>query len=144
MKEKDIDVCTVGVAADSKHRLDRYFFGAYNCYVKLTERIFPHAPGFCIFVKKNVHEAIRGFDERVKFAEDMDYVQRAARHGYRFRILKSVPAIPTSVRRFEKDGHWRIAFKFAWAELRMIFFGPFLDTSPFRYEMGGDKKGGRK
>jgi len=137
MQERHIGVATVRVKPLSNHALDRFFFGIYNFYAELTERFRPHAPGFCIFATKEAHEAINGFDEDVKFAEDMDYVQRAARAGFKFAILRNVPAIPTSTRRFEKDGHWRIAVKYVWAELHMIVRGPFKGKSPFTYEMGG-------
>ncbi|GMU25423.1 glycosyltransferase [Candidatus Uhrbacteria bacterium UHB] len=137
-QETQADVATADIAPMSDRMTDKFFFRIYNGYVHLTERIRPHAPGFCIFVKKRVHDAVRGFDEGVVFAEDHEYVQRIVKHRYVFRILRRVPPIQTSVRRFDKDGRWAIGFKFVWAELRMIFKGPFRNRSPFRYHMGGE------
>lgn len=139
-EETHADVATIDIAPMSERVMDRFFFGIYNLYVHLTERVRPHAPGFCIFVKRGVHDAVHGFDETVVFAEDHEYVQRIAKNGYRFRILRDAPRIRTSVRRFEKDGRWAIGVKFMWAELRMILKGPFRNKPPFRYQMGGEGK----
>ncbi|HWQ99863.1 MAG TPA: glycosyltransferase [Candidatus Methylomirabilis sp.] len=139
LDERKADVATCKVAPLSKRPIDRVFHGAYNAYVQATERIRPHAPGFCILVRRHTHEGIEGFDEDVVFAEDMDYVQRAHRMGRRFNILKSHP-IKVSVRRFDRDGRWGIAMKYLFAELRMVTRGPFKKKTPFRYEMGGGKK----
>jgi len=134
--EKKADVATLQIRPMSDKMLDHVFHGLYNGYVKLTELVRPHAPGFCIIVRRHVHEGIKGFDEEVVFAEDMDYVQRAYKKGHSFRILQSHP-IHASVRRFEKDGRFGIGIKYVFGELRMIVKGPF-KKNPFDYEMGGD------
>ena len=84
-------------------------------------------------VDKAMHE---GFDETVVFAEDHDYVQRAEKAGYRFRVLRSQP-IAVSVRRLDKDGRLGIAMKYMMAELHMMVKGPYKKL-PYEYEMGGE------
>ncbi len=138
MDKKRLDVATCKVKPLSRKPIDRAMHEAYNAYVIATENVRPHAPGFCIFVRRNVHVAIQGFDEQVVFAEDHDYVQRAMKQGYHFAILRSLP-IAVSVRRLEKDGRLAIALKYVFAEFMMIAKGP-LKTMPFMYEMGGSDK----
>ncbi|QQR60800.1 hypothetical protein IPH19_05355 [Candidatus Uhrbacteria bacterium] len=43
-----------------------------------------------------------------------------------------------SVRRFEKDGRWRIAAKYIYGEIYMMTKGPFREL-PYQYEMGGEE-----
>jgi len=136
MKDRGVNVATTLVKPISDSYLDKAMHEVYNAFAVGIERVKPHAPGFCIFVKKHVHDDIGGFDEEVVFAEDHEYVQRAVKEGYRFRVLRSVP-ISVSVRRLEKDGRLGIAFKYAMAELHMMTKGPFKEM-PYEYEMGGD------
>lgn len=137
MKRKGACVATVKVKPVTRNPVDRALHEVYNAYAIATERVVPHAPGFCIFVKKHVHEEIGGFDESVVFAEDHDYVQRAEKAGYRFRILRAHP-IGVSVRRLEKDGRLGIAIKYTLAELKMMSGGSFKEMPKGGYEMGGD------
>jgi len=136
MKERGVNVGTTVVKPMSDSYLDKAMHEVYNAFAVGVERVKPHAPGFCIFVKKHVHDDIGGFDETVVFAEDHEYVQRAVKEGYRFRVLRSVP-ISVSVRRLEKDGRLGIAFKYAMAELHMMTKGPYKEM-PYEYEMGGE------
>lgn len=138
MQRKQLDVATCKVKPMSRKPIDKIGHEVYNAYVLMTEKIRPHAPGFCIFVRKQVHQAIGGFDEEVVFAEDHDYVQRAEKHGARFGILRSHP-IAVSVRRLEKDGRLSIAFKYIYGEFHMLTKGNFKEL-PFEYDMGGEQQ----
>jgi glycosyltransferase involved in cell wall biosynthesis len=102
-----------------------------NLYLDVMQYVAPHAPGFCILVRRNVHKAIDGFDETVVLAEDHDYVQRAAEHG-RFRVLRTV-TVATSMRRIEKEGLVRLAFKYLYCELYVVTGRPIREV-PFDYE----------
>ncbi len=93
--------------------------------------VAPHAPGFCIMVRRDVHERIGGFDETVVLAEDHEYVQRAAEVG-KFRILNSAP-MRTSMRRIEKEGLVTLAFKYLYSELYVVTGRP-VKSVPFEYE----------
>jgi glycosyltransferase involved in cell wall biosynthesis len=135
---KKADIATCYVKPISDNVIDHVMHGAYNMYAKATETVRPHAPGFCMLVRRGTHEKIKGFDEEVVFAEDHDYVQRAAKKGSVFRVLESHP-IAVSVRRLDKDGRLGIAIKYVYGELHMMVKGPFKKT-PFKYEMGGEVK----
>ncbi len=102
-----------------------------NLYLQLMQYIAPHAPGFCILIRRDVHEQIGGFDETVVLAEDHEYVQRAAQVG-KFRILRSAP-MRTSMRRVEKEGLVTLAFKYLYSELYVVTGRPIKEI-PFEYE----------
>ena len=102
-----------------------------NLYLDVMQYVAPHAPGFCILVRRDVHEAIHGFDEPVVLAEDHDYVQRAAEQGT-FRVLRTM-RVGTSMRRIEKEGLVRLAFKYLYCELYVVTGRPIHEV-PFDYE----------
>lgn len=135
MDRKQLDITTCKVKPMSRKPIDRAMHEVYNAFVIATEKVRPHAPGFCILVRRAVHEGINGFDEDVVFAEDHDYVQRAAKKGHTFGVLRSHP-IAVSVRRLEKDGRLAIALKYVFGELYMLTKGSFKEM-PFEYQMGG-------
>lgn len=102
-----------------------------NLYLELMQHVQPHAPGFCILIRRDVHERIGGFDETVVLAEDHEYVQRAAEDG-KFRILRC-PPMPTSMRRIEKEGIIGLAFKYLYTEVHVLAGVPVREI-PFEYE----------
>ncbi|MEK7655891.1 MAG: glycosyltransferase [Patescibacteria group bacterium] len=142
MDRKGFDVATCNVKPLSRKPIDRALHEVYNAYAMATEKIRPHAPGFCILVRRHAHESIKGFDEDVVFGEDHDYVQRASKEGKSFGILRAHP-IRVSVRRLEKDGRLGTALKYMFGELRMLTKGSFKEM-PFDYIMGGDENENNK
>ncbi|MBP9864512.1 glycosyltransferase [Patescibacteria group bacterium] len=136
MDRKKLDVATCRVKPLSRKPIDRALHEVYNAFAVATEKILPHAPGFCIFIRREAHEKIQGFDETVVFAEDHEYVQRAQKFGYRFGVLRSYP-IAVSVRRLEKEGRLMLAFKYIYGEVHMLTKGKFHEQ-PFEYRMGGE------
>lgn len=119
-------------------KVDYFLYGTVNWYFRAVQLAIPHAPGYCIMVKREIHEKIGGFDERIKLAEDMDYVRRAAKFG-RFRYLKQ-PRMPVSVRRLETDGRVNISLKYVAAELYILFFKK-IRSDMFRYKFNHYGKG---
>ena len=138
MDRKKLDIATCAVKPLTRSHVDRAMYHIYNAYTRATAKVRPHAAGFCIFVRRHLHEKIKGFDEEVVFAEDHDYAQRAHAHG-RFGILRS-HSIASSVRRLEKDGRLLIALRYFYAELFIIAKRPMKKKLPFEYEMGGTEK----
>ena len=137
MKERGLSIATCDVFPLSQKKIDHVLHAIYNKYARAWGALFPHAPGFCLFVEKSLHEQIHGFDESITFCEDHDYARRAARHG-RFGILKRTK-IPVSVRRMSRDGRANIAIKFMLAELHLALIGP-IRHNRFRYTFGHNKK----
>ncbi len=134
--ERKLDFATCDVLPMSKKIVDRVFHHFYNGYTRLLAKVHPHAPGFCIFARRDKHREIHGFDETVLFCEDHDYVLRGERVGS-FGILTSVK-VPVSVRRLERDGRLEIAIKYTLAEAYIMTIGP-VRTNIFNYTFGHKK-----
>lgn len=133
VQAKKLDVATCAIQPLTNKKRDKVMHGLVNTYFKATQKFWPHAPGFCILARKNVHQAISGFDEKIRFAEDQDYVLRASRIA-RFRYIKQVK-IPVSVRRLEKEGRFKMSLKMVIAEFYLIFVGP-IKSDIFDYKFG--------
>ncbi|MFH0928270.1 MAG: glycosyltransferase [bacterium] len=130
---KRFDLSTCLLMPISTRLGDRIMLWFYNAYTLATTRILAHVPGFCVFVKRSLHEKIHGFDEQVVFAEDHEYARRAVQFG-RFGFLKS-RKLPMSMRRFDRDGRLQTALKYACAEVYMIFKGG-IKSDIFKYSFG--------
>lgn len=133
MIERKLDLATCDVFPLSDQYIDHFLHKAYNTYARAWGSLYPHAPGFCMLVRRNLHEKIGGFDEEVTFCEDHDYARRATNHG-RFGFLTSTK-IPVSIRRLDRDGRMKIAIKYMLAELHLAFLGP-IRHNRFRYTFG--------
>ena len=131
--EREFDIVTADISPMTTHWYDHVTHWVYNKYVRAWGARFAHAPGYFIMTKRSLHEKIGGFDETIRFCEDMEYVQRASKQG-RFGFLNSVK-IPMSVRRYDRDGRLNIAWKFLRAELHLMFKGPIRDDR-FHYTFG--------
>ena len=59
--------CKVDPKSDKK--IDKVFHEVFNYFMHVTQETMPHAPGFCIFVRKAVHDKVKGFDREIKLAE---------------------------------------------------------------------------
>jgi len=133
MMERQLDLATCDVFPLSDQFVDHFIHKAYNTYARAWGSIYPHAPGFCLLVRRELHDKIDGFDESVLFCEDHDYARRAKEVGT-FGFLKST-RIPVSIRRLDRDGRMNIAIKYMLAELHLAFLGP-IRHNKFRYTFG--------
>jgi len=136
MIERKLDLATCDVFPLSDAHVDHFMHKAYNSYARAWGSLFPHAPGFCLFVRREKHKAIRGFDESVTFCEDHDYAQRLCKKGT-FGFLKSTK-IPVSIRRLDRDGRMNIAMKYLLAEVHLALLGP-IRHKKFNYTFGHKK-----
>lgn len=121
MQKRNLDITSCFISPRSRLRLDKFLHDFVNYYMRVTQKFHPHIPGCCIFVKKDLHKKIDGFDESLFMAEDHDYLKRAKKIG-RFAYLKSYK-IPVSVRRLSEEGRIKIALKYIAVELHMLFLG---------------------
>ena len=136
-EQKQLGIATADVGVVGGTSFDMFAHMFYNAYVRLLNRFHPHAPGFCILVRRSVHEQIHGFDESVLFCEDHDYALRAARVG-KFGLLNSIKIFATT-RRQERDGRLSMALKYMLAEMHILFIGP-IRHDKFKYGFGYDNK----
>jgi len=139
--KRNLGASTCKVAPISSKVVDHVFHQAFNYFMWVTQATTPHAPGFCIFARKDVHDQIGGFDETVKFAEDHDYVNRAGKVA-KFGLLKTYK-IPVSVRRFDRDGRLNIAMKYLMGELHLRTLGA-VKSDVFNYTFGHEEKAEEK
>lgn len=130
---RHLDVATSLYEPLEEEPFYRFLTELSNFYLQVMASVSPHAPGFCIFARREMHERIGGFDESLVMAEDHDYVRRAARYG-RFGILRE-PRLAVSMRRLEKEGLLGLAFKYLWCELHALAGRP-IHSIPFEYEFG--------
>jgi glycosyltransferase involved in cell wall biosynthesis len=134
MERRDITVATAEARPDSDLTIDRLIHRFANLFIRLNQAVEPHAPGYCILVRRSVFDAIGGFNEEIKVAEDHDFVSRAAEHGI-FRMLNDA-WYRVSVRRYEKEGRINYAFKAARITVYRLTKGEITDESVVDYEFG--------
>ena len=90
--------------------LPRFFYNLlYNWPVQLLESAFPYASSL-ILVKRELHERLQGFDQKIRIGEDHDYARRAAKVG-KFGVLKS-SKLPLFMRRCREEGIIRTNVKY--------------------------------
>lgn len=135
-ERRKLDAGTCMIKPLSGKMIDQFSHGVFNAHMMATQFVIAHAPGFCIFARKSLHERIGGFDEGIKLAEDHDYVDRASQVG-KFRVMTG-SRIRVSVRRFERDGRFSIFAKYLLAELYLLT-GAQIRTDRFRYTFGYEK-----
>lgn len=130
---RNLEVASVQLDPQTSRKMIKFLFERfYNYPVKKLERFLPYgAMGYLI--KKELHQKIKGFDEKIKLCEDHDYVRRAAKLG-KFGVLKGVK-ISISLRRFYKDGWLKVLLKYMSAELHYHFLGP-IKSDIFHYKFG--------
>ncbi|MFO3796409.1 MAG: glycosyltransferase [Anaerolineales bacterium] len=133
MQKQQLDVATCLYYPLEEDPLYTLLTEMANLFLQIMAPLSPHAPGFCIFIRRSVHEAIGGFDEKQVMAEDHEYVQRAARRG-KFGILRQ-ERLGVSMRRLEKEGLLNLGLKYLWCEMHILAGRP-IHSIPFKYEFG--------
>lgn len=135
-ERRKLDIATVLIEALSAKKIDHLLYEIYNVYVFAVQKIWPHVPGFCIYVRRSLHEKIHGFDETLAFAEDHEYARRASKVG-KFGFLRTA-RVPVSTRRFDKEGRMTIALKYLLGEMYLITKGK-VPTGAMEYAFGYDE-----
>ena len=137
LEQKGFFVASCFVDPLSDRKIDRVLHDAVNLGFKATRKIYPHAPGFCIFIRRWCHELVGGFNEKLMLAEDNDYVLQASKLC-RFGLLESV-RIMVSVRRLDRDGRFNVSMKYLASDAYRIFLGP-IESNIFNYQYGYPEK----
>ena len=87
----------------SKKTQDKILHNLANLFMVSVEKIKPHGAGcYGIIVKKELHEKCGGFNEKLNFGEDSDYINRLG-HVEKFKVLRKAK-IGVSTRRLEEEG----------------------------------------
>ncbi len=90
----------------SDHWKDKAYFASANLSTRVGKFVWPVAVGINLFCTRSVFEGLGGFNERIKVGEDIELVERFAKHGVTYEVLED-PEIYTSVRRLRKEGRIR-------------------------------------
>lgn len=132
--KKNLIVASCFLKPSGKNFIFNFLYDIFYNLPIIFLRIFRRPSGMnFMFIKKDIHEKIKGFDERIKFGEDSDYLARAAAFG-RFGLLTS-PKIFVSMRRFENDGLLRTFLKYFYANIYIFFCGS-IKSDIFEYKWG--------
>ncbi len=119
-KSRNLGVASFYLASDNKFH--NFLFNLlYNLPARLTQPILPQAMN-AILVKRDIHQAISGFDEQIRLGEELDYIRKAKKIG-RFGILNSVKIL-VSTRRFSNDGWFITWLKYFLCQIHIILWGP--------------------
>lgn len=134
--KKQLDIAAPDIHLVNGRLLDKIGHDFYNFYVRMWGAWRPHAPGFCIFIRRLLFEDIGGFDPSILLCEDHELAKRAGKRG-KFGFLDSV-SIGVTDRRLRRDGGFVVAVKYVLAEIHMMLLGP-IRHNLFRYDFGYDE-----
>jgi glycosyltransferase involved in cell wall biosynthesis len=127
---KKADIAGFAVLPPDGNWVDKFFYRFLNVFSFLTQKWLPYAS--CgILAKKELHQKIGGFDEKIVFIEDYPYAKAASKVAKYIYMYKN--PIYTSARRFEKEGRFKIYSKYLLAQLHMAFIGP-IKSDVFKYK----------
>ncbi len=122
MENSKADCLSFGFYAITSNNVIQKLHSIMRSYFSITTKIgFPHGIGGAILVKKEIHNLVNGFDETIIILEDFDYFKRISRKYKYIFILK--PIVGLSIRRFQKEGAFRLGFKYLMMEMHRIFLG---------------------
>ena len=107
----------------------------YRYLSLLSHTKHPVAPGWCIFTRKDVFNTNKGFNEKIFFGEDYDYVSRVG--GVGFGFVKNTCYF-INLRRVHEDG-LKFLYKCVANEVYRHTHGYNLENSPYSYNYGGHK-----
>ncbi len=140
-KKRKLKIATFFLLPCEKNKLSEFLFVSfYNIPILLMEKILPHA-AMGILVENKLFQKLKGFDEKIKLAEDHDLARRAKKLG-RYGILKS-SEIFVSDRRFKKEGWLKTFSKYLLCEGHMVFIGP-VKSDIFKYKFNHYSKKKKK
>jgi len=135
-KKRNLDVASCLVNPQSKNLTAKIYYNIfYNISILLLQKIRPSAMNFML-IKRELHQNIGGFDETIKFGEDVDYLTRASKIG-KFAILKSA-RILSSTRRFEEEGWLKTGLKYVFTTFYLLIKGP-IKSDFLKYKFGHHK-----
>ncbi len=109
-----------------------------NIMTKAISQFKPHGAGcYGMITYKTLHEQVGGFDEKLDFGEDTDYIERVTSIS-KFSILNK-PRLLVSTRRIEKEGLADLTVKYAKSTLKQIT-GRKVTLDDLGYNFNHEKK----
>jgi len=133
VRERKLDIASPTLLPQTEKKMIKFLVDYfYNIPIKRIEKILPFG-AMGILARKSIHNKIRGFNEKIKIAEDHDYVKRAAKSG-NFGVLRKVK-ISISLRRFYQDGWLKTGIIYLLAGIHYNFWGG-VKSDIFKYKFG--------
>ncbi|MBI9072163.1 MAG: glycosyltransferase [Melioribacteraceae bacterium] len=112
--------CNVRVFEDEEILSDKLFLTFYNNYFHFLNIIgLGMGRGECQIVKKDIYEKLGGYNIKLAAGEDFELYKRIRKLGGIMFSRKLT--ILESPRRYRKEGHWRILFKWFFNSILVIF-----------------------
>lgn len=109
-----------------------------NYFTKQISKRKPHGAGcYGILTYKSLHEKVSGFDEKIDFGEDTDYIERIAQIS-RFKVLDT-PRLLISTRRLEEEGLKTLAVKYTKSTAKQLA-GDKVTLNDINYTFGHKKE----
>lgn len=132
IQRRKLAVASPALEPRTEKKIIKFLFKYFNAHIKRLEKFLPYG-AMGIFIEKSIHQKIKGFDEKLKIAEDHDYIRRAAKIG-KFGVLREVK-ISISLRRFNQDGWMKVLLIYLLAEIHYHLLGP-VKSNIFNYKFG--------
>ncbi len=104
-------------------------------FILLISFIKPANCGMCLITTKETHKKIGGFDEKVAYAEDVEYGFRAQKAGAKYHLFYN-PYLLTTPRRVKQNGRVRLTIIWLMWYLETIFKGGVINQSKYKYTFG--------
>ncbi len=106
--KKNAQAFTTWSKPDSKSLQDRVVMFTLNLGLSIGAKIrLPATFGSCIGCERSVFQQSDGFNASLVFMEDVDFIQRLVKKGFRFTVFRR-PQYSYSFRRMRKEGSWRL------------------------------------
>lgn len=93
------------------------------------------AQGYCILTRRDIFKKNNGFNEKIHYGEDNDYVSRTGKYGFGF---VDDTYYYVDLRRREQEG-LAFSIKNIWHEIYRLTHLDNLENQPFKYEFGKHK-----
>lgn len=129
------DLFTTWSLPDTQKSSDMAIATFFNMIIETNQLAkLPVAFGSMIGCKKTIFSKDIGFDSKIGFAEDTEFVRRYFKKGHRFQVFRQ-PRYVYSLRRFHSHGTFKMILKYA--KLNIKFLTNQVVDQPTEYPMGG-------
>lgn len=129
LANRDFDIAATWLKPKSDRLIDKIIFGFFNrLYLETFKYFAPGGTGAFLYVRKSAFNRVRGFDVRITFGEDFDFIKRLCQRGFRYHLFHDL-GITFSVRRLDKEGRAFYLYKMIRSSLYYFFRGSIRDES---------------
>lgn len=126
--------------AKTESAINRAGSAVFYRYQKLLAHTkHPVAQGYCIFTRREIFDEFNGFNEKIHYGEDNDYVSRAG-GKYGFGFVDGTHYY-VDLRRNKQEG-LLFSLKNVTHEIYRLTHLSSMESQPFKYEFGKHKKRG--